>query len=122
MSGSEWMASTKRTEALNRMHSAVNELKGQLEVAAGLPQESMEDLKSAVDDVRFRLWGVLMAANKKDYQEFSERFRLRRATEICRGLVDDAAAGKMNLGLPEGAALGDAARELGRVIERIQHK
>jgi hypothetical protein len=113
------MPSPKQTDTLNRMHAAVSELKEQLGVAAGLPHESMEDLKSAVDDVRFRLWGVLMAANKKDYQEFSERFRLRRATEICRGLVDDAAAGRMNLKHSEAAALGDAARELGRVIERM---
>jgi hypothetical protein len=110
------MSPSSRTAALNRMHVAVKELKDQLESAAGLPQERMEDLKSAVDDVRFRLWGVLMAANKRDYREFSERFRLRRATEICRGIVADATAGRLRLTHAEAGVLGVAARELGRVI------
>jgi hypothetical protein len=110
------MALSSRTTALNRMHAAVKELKDQLESAGGLPHESMEELKSAVDDVRLRLWGVLMAANKRDYQEFSERFRLRRAAEICRGIVADAAAGRLKFTHAEAGELGVAARELGRVI------
>lgn len=110
------MSPSSRTDTLNRMHAAVKDLKDQLESAAGLPHESMEDLKSAVDDVRFRLWGVLMAANRRDYQEFSERFRLRRATEICRGIVADAAAERLDLTHAEAGELGVAARELGRVI------
>jgi hypothetical protein len=110
------MAPSSRTIALNRMHAAVKELKDQLETSAGLPHESMEELKSAVDDVRLRLWGVLMAANKRDYQEFSERFRLRRAGEICRGILADAEAGRLKLSHAEAGELGVAARELGRLI------
>lgn len=101
---------------LNRMHAAVKELNDQLGSSAGLPHESMKDLKSAVDEVRFRLWGVLMAVNQRDYGEFSERFRLRRAAEICRGIVADAAAGRLRLTHQEAAELGAAARELDRAI------
>ena len=110
------MPPSSRTVALNKMHAAVKDLKDQLESVAGLPHESVEDLKSAVDDVRFRLWGVLMAANKRDYQEFSERFRIRRAAEICRGIAADAEAGRLKLTHSEAGELGVAARELGRMI------
>lgn len=54
-----------------------------------LSPDRVEDIKSAVDDIRFRLWGVMTAASPAEYQAFRERFRLRRATEICHGLALD---------------------------------
>lgn len=110
------MAPSNRTTALNRMQDAVKEMTNQLETVGALPQETLEDLKSSVDDVRFRLWGLLMAVNSKDYKAFSERFRLRRTAEICQGILDDADAGRMSLTHTEAGPLGVVARELGRRI------
>ena len=110
------MAESSRTTALNRMHIAVKELSEQLDAVGQLPHESAADLKSAVDDVRLRLWGVLMAANTKDYQQFSESFRLRRAAEILKGILADVEAGRLGLVHKEAAELGLVARELGRRI------
>ena len=110
------MSSLGQTEALNRMHLAVKELAGQLDAVGALPHESLRDLKSAVDDIRLRLWGILMAANSEDYQGFSERFRLARATEICQGILEDAAADRLTLTSKEAGQLGVATRELGRRI------
>ena len=53
------------------------------------PSEGLEDFKSALDDMRLRLWGLLGAAGGDDYKNFQERFRIRRATEMCRGLGND---------------------------------
>ncbi len=80
-----------------------------------LPPAGMEDLKSAVDEVRFRLWGVLTSDNAKEYQFFRERFRIRRAAEICLGLAGDLESGSLSSDhdeLPDlaGAALQLAAR------------
>ncbi len=110
------MVHSSQTTALNRMHVAVKELSDQLGAVGQLPHESVADLKSAVDDVRLRLWGVLMAANTRDYQEFSESFRLRRAAEILQGILADAEAGRLGLVHKEAAELGVVARELGRRI------
>lgn len=110
------MVHSSQTTALNRMHVAVKELSDQLGAVGQLPHESVADLKSAVDDVRLRLWGVLMAANTRDYQEFSESFRLRRAAEILQGILADAGAGRLGLVHKEAAELGVVARELGRRI------
>lgn len=114
------MAESSRTTALNRMHIAVKELSAQLDAVGQLPHESVADLKSAVDDVRLRLWGVLMAANTQDYREFSEAFRLRRAREILHGILADAGAGRLGLVHKEAAELGIVARELGRRITAMQ--
>jgi hypothetical protein len=54
-----------------------------------LAPEHVEDVKAAIDDIRFRLWGVLTAKSSDEYRAFRERFRLRRATEICNGLAAD---------------------------------
>ena len=110
------MAQSPRMIALNRMHDAVKELTDQLQVVANDPPEGLEDLKSAVDEVRLRLWGVLMAAHTPDDHSFGERFRLRRAAEILQGIQRDAEAGRLNLGHAEGAELGVVARELGRRV------
>jgi hypothetical protein len=110
------MAPTTSSAALNRIHDAVREMTQQLEAVSAMPQETLEDLKSSVDDVRFRLWGLLMAVNSKDYKAFSERFRLRRMAEICQGILDDADAGRMSLTHTEAGPLGVVARELGRRI------
>jgi hypothetical protein len=110
------MAESSRTAALNRMHNAVKELSEQLGAVGQLPHESLSDLKSGIDDVRLRLWGVIMSTSAKDYQDFSESFRLRRAAEILKGILADVEAGRLGLVHKEGAELGIVARELGRRI------
>lgn len=110
------MTSVTNTAALNRMQDAVREMTQQLETVASMPQETLEDLKSSVDDVRFRIWGLLMAVNSKDYKVFSERFRLRRMAEICQGMLNDIDAGRLSLNHQEAGPLGVVTRELGRRI------
>jgi len=114
------MAQSDRTAALNRMQMAVKELTGQLELISGHPPEGLQDLKSAVDDVRLRLWAVLMEATSAGERDFGERFRLRRATEILQGILGDAEARRLKLTSKEAAELGVVARELGRRVTGAQ--
>jgi len=81
------------------------------------PVEGLEDFKSALDDMRLRLWGLLSAAGGEDYRGFQERFRIRRATEVCRGLSRELKIGRMSGRHAELSVLQDAAAELGKSVD-----
>jgi hypothetical protein len=82
--------------------------------------ERLEDFKSALDDVRLRLWGLLSAAGGDDYKGFQERFRIRRATEMSRGLGGDLRTGAISGRHRELAGLREAAAEPTQSIEQAQ--
>jgi hypothetical protein len=93
----------------------------EVRLALGRAQvEGLEDFKSALDDMRLRLWGLLGAAGGEDYKGFQERFRIRRATEMCRGLASDLRAGSVSGRYAELNSLREATGELGQSIERAQ--
>jgi hypothetical protein len=98
------------------MHVAVKELADLIQSMGSQSPEGLADLKSAVDDVRLRLWGVMMAVSSPTDKTFGDRFRLRRAAEILQGIMADAAAGRLSLTHKEAAELGVVARELGRRV------
>ena len=83
------------------------------------PHEAIADFKSSVDDLRLRLWGVLSAGSANDYRAFQERFRLRRAKEICRGLEEELETGSLSPRHEELQPLGHAAENLARRIEVV---
>ena len=91
------------------------------EVAEGtIPDEGMEDFKRAIDEARMRIWAVLTAANDADPAGFLERFRVRRAIEICRSVQRDLADETMGARHPELAELAVAVGELGETLARSQ--
>lgn len=98
--------------ALGEVRSAILTMARRLENASELPQEGIAELKNAVDDVRIRLWGVLMAGDSSDYKGFVGRFRMRRAAECCRGIEQDIAAGQIPTDSLEARMLLAAARHL----------
>jgi len=77
-----------------------------------LPQDGLEDLKSAIDDARLRLWAVISAAGSPEPDAVLLRFRLRRATEICRAITADLDAGTLGAHQRELLELRDAARAM----------
>ena len=74
------------------------------------------EMKRWLDDTRLNLWGKLRAAHEPEL-EFESRFRLRRAVELCRGLIEDLRADRLNLQLEEVPVLAAAAQELNQVIQ-----
>ena len=114
------MAHSERTNALNRMHLAVKELSDQLKLIGFNSHEGLQDLKSAVDDVRLQLWGVLMSSSAQGEKDFGERFRMRRAAEILQGILKDVDAGQLKLTSKEAAELGVVARDLGKRVTGAQ--
>ena len=87
-----------------------------------LTPPGMEDFKSALDDLRIRAWGLLMATSADDYHGFQERFRIRRGKEMCRALDGDLRAGKLSGRDPELAELGAAARDLVTAVDEARRK
>ncbi|HEX3232917.1 MAG TPA: hypothetical protein VHR41_01885 [Gemmatimonadales bacterium] len=84
-----------------------------------IPVEALTDFKSSVDDLRLRLWGLVSAGSANDYRGFQERFRLRRAKEICHGLENDLRSGSISLRHEELALVGQAARDLARAVASL---
>ena len=113
------MTDSDRTTALGNLQIAVTAFERQLGALEDLPPDGLQELKAAVDEVRLRLWGVLMAANSQDYRVFHERFRLRRAADTLRGLVTDVDSGTLRLGHHEAAELTAAVGELAKRLEKI---
>ncbi len=77
----------------------------------------LQEVKRALDDVRLGLWARLKGAHSKDAREFEERFRVRRAMELCLRLTSDLRSGLMNPGHQEYDDLWIAAVELGQAIQ-----
>ena len=77
----------------------------------------LEDLKSALDDLRLRAWGLLMATTESDYAGFQERFRIRRTREMCTAMSNDIRAGKFNRLNPDLPSVAQAARDVAKAVE-----
>lgn len=103
--------------------AALNSTLGAIEVRLALgraPAEGLESFKSSLDDMRLRLWGLLSASSGQNARGFQEQFRIRRATEMCRGLVSDLHAGNISGRHRELTGLHDAAVELAKKIKEAQ--
>jgi GTPase len=88
-------------------------------ISQEVPKEAIAGHKSAVDDQRQRLWGVLSTGSADDYRSFQERFRLRRAGEICEGIESELSNGLISPRHEELRRLGEAAGALARRIQEL---
>jgi hypothetical protein len=113
------MAEPTLLEQVAILNSTLTAIEGRL-AGGQAPVEGLEDFKSALDDMRLRLWGLLSAAGGEDYRGFQERFRIRRASEMCRGLSGDLRVGSVSGRHAELSGLQDAAAQLGRSIDHAR--
>jgi len=79
--------------------------------------QDLEAVKRGLDDARLGLWARLQGVHADDVQAFEERFRVRRALELCARLTTDLRIGVMNPEHPEFADLWIAAVELSQAIQ-----
>jgi hypothetical protein len=113
------MAELSFAEQMSSLNSTLGAIEARLAFGRA-PVEGLEDFKSALDDMRLRLWGLLSGAGGADSSGFQELFRIRRATEMCRALGDDLHSGSVSGRHRELAALGEAAAELAQKIEQAR--
>jgi phosphoglycolate phosphatase-like HAD superfamily hydrolase len=115
------MSNPTLTQQVAGLRDSLKAIEEQL-ARSDTPPEGLEDFKSTVDSVRISVWAILSAARSRDYPAFSERFRLRRAVEVCRGLADEFGRGVIDERHPEATDLLAASRELATNLEqRLKH-
>ena len=113
------MSDSDRIAALGNLQIAVTAFERQLGALEEVPSAGLEEMKGAVDDVRMRIWSVLMASNSKDYSGFRDRYRLRRAAETLRVLASDVDAGSLRLGHREATDLAEAVQEVAKRLKKV---
>jgi len=79
--------------------------------------QELEAVKRGLDDARLGLWARLQGAHVDDVSAFEERFRVRRALELCTRLTADLRIGIMNPEHSEFADLWIATVELSQAIQ-----
>ena len=97
----------------------------ELATGQGIPPEALADLKSAVDDVRLRVWAALTAGGADGGADggaaFLLRFRLRRAIEICANVCGDLAEETLGAHQRELLQLREVAQDLvARIDDQIR--
>jgi hypothetical protein len=112
------MAEPSFADQMSSLNSTLRAIEVRLALGPA-PAEGLEDFKSALDDMRLRLWGLLSAAGGGD-SSFQELFRIRRATEMNRGLGTELRSGSISGRHRELVGLRDAAAELMASIDQAQ--
>ena len=106
---------------LDRMRLLLSDLEARLE-AGEVAYEGLPEFKSTLDEVRLRTWALLTAAGADDPRDAAERFRLRRAAELCRALTTELKSGRMGVGHAEWQELQLHTTQLTAAItERTGH-
>ena len=78
--------------------------------------EGIADLKREIDNMRLRIWAIMAAQAEQQPPGSLERFRLRRAIEICSTVADELERGEMAAGHPELDTLNELGPRLTRAI------
>ena len=110
------MAETNVMDQLAALNAAIQTIPVSTENGDPLVQD-LEAVKRGLDDARLGLWARLQGAHADDVTAFEERFRVRRALELCSRLTTDLRIGIMNPAHPEFADLWIATVELSQAIQ-----
>jgi prefoldin subunit 5 len=113
------MADQQLDQQIADLRARLHAIDGQLGKASGAP-EGLEDLKSAVDSLRNNVWAILSASRSSNYHVNVERFRLRRAMEITKGLIAEIESGAMKTLHPEHSELQIMLQQLNERIGRLR--
>jgi hypothetical protein len=108
-----------RLTAIGNLQIAVTAFERQLGALEEVPTAGLEEVKTALDDLRLRIWTVLMAQNSENSQEYLDRFRLRRAAENLQLLAFDVDAGHLKLTPKEAAELLRAIEEIEKRLRKV---
>lgn len=110
---------TDRLTAIGNLQIAVTAFQRQLGALEEVPAAGLEEVKTALDDLRLRIWTVLMAQKSENSQEYLDRFRLRRAAENLQLLAFDVEAGRLKVSKKEADELLKALEEIERRLRKV---
>lgn len=106
------------SELIAQLTAAVESLEVRYRVGEVTPGD-VQAMKSTVDDARLRLWSLLNTGTGEDGKAFEERYRLRRAREICGRISQEIRAGSLARH-PELSELSAASAELATAIDAVK--
>ncbi|MCI0404286.1 MAG: hypothetical protein L0212_12340 [Acidobacteria bacterium] len=108
-------------EQIHRLKLELDGIERQL-AETNVPVPVLEDFKSAIDQVRLTLWGILQSSSSDTHHLASAitRFRIRRAGEICRQIVSDIDAHHIPVELPELTELNSALYYTSQRIDQLR--
>jgi len=112
-------AQIDRLTAIGNLQIAVTAFERQLGALEDVPTAGLEEVKTALDDLRLRIWTVLIAQNSENSQEYLDRFRLRRAAENLQLLAFDVDAGRLKVTQKESDELLRAIDEVEKRFRRV---
>jgi hypothetical protein len=107
------------TDLISQLDTAVESLEVRFRIGE-VTADHVQQLKSAVDDSRLRLWALLKTGTSEEGRAFEERYLIRRAKELCGRLSTEIKAGTISTGHPEYAELSVATSELAQAIDRVR--
>jgi hypothetical protein len=118
MGAAQTMNWTDARSRIEGMIAALQTIEAQL-TNGDIPTGGLDDLKGAVDDVRLRVWAI-MAANREVAADppALERFRLRRAADVCASLAAELEDGRVQAHAREITMLREALNRLARAVAR----
>ena len=108
-------------DAVAAIAAKLQALEGQA-ARGDLASPRLEAFKSALDELRLRAWGLLMATNADDHRGFQERFRIRRGMDMCRALCRDLHEGKLSSQHPDLPELSAAAQDLAAAVDNARRQ
>jgi hypothetical protein len=111
-------ALTSQVNSIRLTLEAVEDQVGSGKIQKG----ALDELKSAVDEIRLRIWAIMSAAAEGSDGLALERFRLRRAIEFCDSLNQEVETGTMSAGHRECAVLVSVMAKLSASIEKARLK
>ena len=97
---------------------AMRSLCGDIESAierGGLPDETVSNLKTAIDETRLRIWASMEAARSGD-PGWVQEFWIRRAAEVCAHLIERLRQGEVDPRSPMAAELREAVERLASAL------
>jgi hypothetical protein len=106
------------TARLAVMRDLVRELEERVVTGEHVP-EGVEKFKAAIDDIRLRLWAVLVGAHgTEDRKGAMRRFRLQRSIDLCRAVSKEVASGDLDVHQAELTQLRLVADQLASSVEQ----
>lgn len=109
------MPSPSLAELIEQINFAVDGIEVRFKVGEVLVSD-IESLKENIDQARLRLWMMMQAPVSQDRLGLEERFRMRRARELCGRLAQDLEAGRIATRHPEFAELTAISEALHKAV------
>jgi hypothetical protein len=115
------MSKDELRDRLDELRGALTDVERHLENESERP-EALHDFRKIVDGTRRSVWNVLEAANRRDYDGFVAGFRLRRAADLYRAVLQHLHAGHITVETDEVDTLRDALEQVTETFDEPPQK